>query len=284
MKRVIVAGAGGYVGRKFAAALEGIAEVIGVDVLDGYIHPERLGALEGRYDVFYNLAWKGKGGALRADYNVQMANVKSALDFYKEAVRLGCKRYICAGTIGELMVELPECSKIRSQNFVYISAKNFLHRVLNAIEEPDKCRVIWVRLGNLYGGGDSGGNLVDYTLRHVMSNKDATFGPAEQPYDFVHVNDCVRALALIGVSESELEGDFYLGSGDVRPLKEYLWEIGRISKREALIKIGGRPDDGTRYREEWFSIDKLNHATGYIPRISFADGVGEMIREMSNEI
>ena len=272
MKRVIIAGAGGYVGRNLAAALEGKAEVVGVYVAQGFTHPDRLGELGGRYDVFYNLAWVGKGGPQRADYNLQIGNVRNALDFYREAIRLGYSRYVCAGTIGELMVELPECANIRSQNFVYINAKNFLHRVLNAIEEQDKCRVTWARLGNLYGGGDSGGNLVAYTLGKLLAGERAVFGPAEQPYDFVHAHDCARALAALGTSEGDVSGEYYIGSGDVRPLKDYLRAIGRIAGRPDLIGIGGRPDDGTRYKAEWFSIGRLSKDTGFAPEIKFEDG------------
>lgn len=277
MKKVLIAGAGGYVGRNLTAALCGKAEVFGVDVAPGYISPERLTSLEGPYDVFYNFAWAGKGGPQRADYNLQISNVKTALAFYREAIRLGCKRYICAGTIGELMVELPECAGIRSQNFIYVNAKNFLHRVLKNIEEPEKCAVLWARLGNLYGGGDSGGNLVDYTLKKLSAGEKAVFGPAEQPYDFVHAHDCAKALAGLGLADGVPSGEYYLGSGDVRPLKEYLREIGMVSGKPELIEIGGRPDDGTRYRAEWFSIDKLSETIGYRPSIKFADGVKECI-------
>ena len=273
MNRVIITGAGGYIGKCLVAELSETSEVIGIDVAEGYLHPDRIDDLKGPFDVFYNLAWIGKGGPLRADYNVQLGNVKTALDYYKTAVKLGCRRYICAGTIGELMVELPECAKIRSQNFVYINAKNFLHRVLNAIEETEKCKVIWARLGNLYGGGNSGGNLVAYTLEKLSKNEEAVFGPAEQPYDFVHANDCARALAAIGLSNGVKSNEFYLGCGDVRPLKEYLRTIGNIAGKPELIEIGGRPDDGTRYHPEWFSIDKLTDETGFMPHIRFDEGI-----------
>ena len=173
MKRILIAGAGGYVGRNLVAALEGKAELTCLDVAPGYLDPGEIKSLEEPYDAFYNFAWVGKGGPQRADYDLQLSNVKTALDSYREALRLGCRRYICAGTIGELLVELPECEKIRSQNFVYINAKNFLHRVLRNIEDQGKCRVIWARLGNLYGGGDSGGNLVDYTLRTLAKGEKA---------------------------------------------------------------------------------------------------------------
>lgn len=273
MKKVLIAGAGGYIGKNLAEALKGKAEILGIDIAPGYVNPAELKNLDGKYDVFYNLAWRGKGGAQRADYNLQIDNVRSALDFYREAVRLGCTKYICAGTIGELMVELPECAHIRSQNFVYINAKNFLHRVLNSIEEQAKCRVIWARLGNLYGGGMSGGNLVDYTIGKLANSEEAIFGPAEQPYDFVHAYDCADALARIGLEDGVVSDEFYVGSGDVRQLKDFLNEIGKVAGKPELIKVGGRPDDGTRYRQEWFSIADLQRETGYVPQIEFAKGV-----------
>ena len=192
--RAIVTGAKGFIGKRLVAALRADGhEVAAVDLGD------RVEDLSGRWDVMYNLAWVGKGGALRADYNVQMNNVKVALDNYREAQRLGCSRYICTGTVGENMVKLPECEKIKSQNFIYAISKNYLHAVLNSIG-TDACRVIWATLGNLYGGTDSGGNIIDYTLRTILAGKVAEFGPAEQPYDFIHVDDAVRALVLLGVS------------------------------------------------------------------------------------
>lgn len=277
MKRILIAGAGGYVGRNLVVALDGKAELTCVDVAPGFLSPDEIKSLEGPYDVFYNFAWVGKGGPQRADYDLQISNVKTALDFYREAIRLGCKRYICAGTIGELMVELPKCAKIRSQNFVYINAKNFLHRVLRNIEDQEKCGVIWARLGNLYGGGDSGGNLVDYTLRTLSKGEKAIFGPAEQPYDFIHAFDCAKALAGLGISDTVRFADYYVGSGDVRPLKDFLREIGSLFGKPELIEIGGRPDDGTRYEAEWFSIKPLADDIGYEPTIKFAEGIKEVV-------
>lgn len=277
MKRILIAGAGGYVGRNLTRALGQRAEIFGIDVSKGFINPDELFKLEGSYDVFYNLAWVGKGGPQRADCQLQTQNVLNALSFYEQAVRLGCKRYICAGTIGELMVQLPECSRIRSQNFVYINAKNYLHNLLNNIEKPDVCKVVWARLGNLYGGGNSGGNLVAYTMGMLQKNERAVFGPAEQPYDFVHAEDCARALAALGLADSLQTDEFYIGAGDVRPLKDYLHAIGRVLGKDHLIGVGGRPDDGTRYKSEWFSIEALRRDTGYIPQIPFEEGVKGLV-------
>ena len=265
--KVIVIGSKGFIGKRLVAELtaHGV-EVCGIDLGD------RISDVAGKWDVMFNMAWVGKGGALRADYDVQMGNVKMALEMYKEAQRLGCRAYICMGTIGEKMARLPECSHIKSQNLIYAISKNYLHDILNAVETSD-CKVIWTVLGNIYGGSDAGGNIVDYCLRTIFAGNDAVFGPAVQPYDFIHVDDAVRALVGIAMSHRVKSSEFYVGNGKPRPLKEYLLEIGRIAGLENRIKIGGRPDDGTRYRAEWFDISTLRTETDFEPQVAFVDGV-----------
>lgn len=270
--KMIVTGSKGFIGKRLVVALEAAGcEVAGIDLGDD------ITKLEGEWDVMYNLAWIGKGGALRADYNVQMNNVKVALDNYNEAKRLKCKRYICTGTIGENMLQLPECEKIKSQNFIYALSKRYLHSVLNSIGDVEGCKVIWATLGNLFGGSDVGGNIIDYTLRTILAGKEASFGPAAQPYDFIHVDDAVEALRLLGMSEGVSSDEFYVGNGVPKKLGEYLLEIGRIAGLEHLIGIGKRPDDGTRYKEEWFLTEALCKETGFVPKISFEDGVKQNI-------
>ena len=272
--KAIVTGSKGFIGKRLVKELVAAGcEVAGIDLGDD------VASLAGDWDVFYNLAWVGKGGALRADYNVQMNNVKVALDNYREAQRLGCSRFVCTGTVGENMVKLPECEKIKSQNFIYAISKNYLHAVLNSIGTED-CHVIWATLGNLYGGADAGGNIIDYTLRTVLAGKEAAFGPAEQPYDFIHVDDAVRALVLLGIADGVKGDSFYVGNGEPKPLKDYLRTVGEVVGKGDLIGIGRRPDDGTRYRAEWFSIDALQTETGFRPSIVFSDGVRENMLEL----
>ena len=275
MKRAIVTGARGFIGKRLVDELKRRGcEVAEIDIGDN------ADELSGEWDVMFNLAWVGKGGALRADYNVQMSNVKLGLDFYSQAQRLKCGRYVCTGTIGEKMSRLPECSHIKSQNLIYAISKNYLHDILNTIGDGS-CKVVWATLGNIYGSKDAGGNIVDYCLRKILVGDKAEFGPAEQPYDFIHVDDVVRAIAEIGLGDAVKSSEFYVGSGTPKPLKEYLMEIGNLAGRLELIGIGCRKDDGTRYRAEWFDISALREECLFEPRISFEEGIKGNIDSLS---
>ena len=46
-----------------------------------------------------------------------------------------------------------------------------------------------MQFSNIYGVGNKTGNLVSYTLGELMAGKEAAFGPALQPYDFIYVDD-----------------------------------------------------------------------------------------------
>lgn len=271
--KIVVTGAKGFIGSRLTTALKKNGHLVyGLDVGDDCSALDSVGPI----DAFYHLAWNGARGPARADYALQIENVKMALDYHAQACTLGAKRFVCAGTIGELMAEDPECSGIQSQNFVYVNAKSFLRRLL-AIRETPACKVVWARLGNLYGG-DLHGNLVDFAVEKLMKGERADFGPAAQPYDFVHVEDAIRGLVLLGTSATDVQSAYYVGSGRCDVLADWLREIGRVAGKPDLIGIGLRPDDGTRYRREWFSIEPLR-TLGYEPQVAFADGVSRVLAE-----
>lgn len=265
----LVTGSKGFVGSALCRELRAQgADVYGVDV-DGW---DREPPAETPGAVFYHLAWVGKAGPQRADWHVQLKNVEMALAYYEKAKSMGCRRFVCAGTIGEKMLDLPECAHLRSQNRFYVLSKRYLHGLLANADQGD-CKVVWATLGNMYGPGVAGGSILDYALRTVLKGEVAKFGPGEQPYDFVNVADAIRALAAVGLGEGVTSDEFYVGSGRPRLLKDYLRRVGELAGHPERIGIGALPDDGTRFRAEWFAIDRLTAETGFVPSIGFDEGI-----------
>lgn len=297
---VVVTGAGGFVGRNLIDRLlvrgntVTAVDIEGNTVLPTF-HHERLrtvfmkkGEKPGRlleyltgksFDTMIHLAWVGAGGPLRRDYTVQLNNVKMTLDFFMTADALGCKKFVAVGTIGEYMAEMAKRNQIHSDNFMYATCKSMTHSLLNIVEHDVGCKVVWATLGGLYGVGDSTNNLVNYTIKSLLSNTKPIFGPAEQPFDFVNIKDCANALCLIAETNT-CANQFYVGTGKPRLLKEYLTEIARLVDNGINVGIGGRPDDGTRYLYEWFDISELEKETGYKPAYTFETGVAEILKDL----
>lgn len=304
MKKVIVTGANGFVGYwlirelskndvKVTAIIKDTNENIsmlsdfkGVDIV--YCELAELDTLKDKianrdYDAFYHLAWISAGGAGRADYAIQLQNVKYACDAVGVAKELGCKKILFAGTVTEKIAENILNLSGKAVNNIYGICKHMTHCLVDVESQRQGIDYVWMQFSNLYGPYSINGNIVGYTIKELLQGNEAKFGPANQIYDLLYIEDLVYAAYLLGANKTESH-TYYLGSGQLRILSDFLSEIGAVCGKPELIKIGARPDDGTRYKEEWFDITPLKNDTGYTPKISFEQGLKETIEWMKTTL
>lgn len=231
------------------------------------------------YDLFYNFAWQGVNGPEKTDYNVQLNNIKLALNYAELAHSLGCKKYLCAGTIAERAVDSLPFLETTTGGMLYSATKLCTRILLETYCKRIGLNFVWIQFANIYGPRNKTGNLVSYTIDQLLKCEEATFGPALQPYDFLYVDDLIEAIYRLGIGKTK--GNFYyIGSGHPRILKEYLLEIGNIMKKQELIKIGKRSDDGIIYTEEMFDISSMVNDVGFIPKIDFTEGINLTLKSV----
>ncbi len=294
MSKVIITGAGGFVGSELTRRfLESGTDVIAVSHSFGAAFPDdslvtRIeatiddpGALieaipEDEYTAFYHLAWRGVNGPKKADPTVQADNIKTALACAFVAKQLVAGKFLCAGTVAERAVRsLPHLNAV-SGSMLYGAAKHCAHILLEAYCKSIGLDFVWMQFSNIYGPNNSTGNLISYTLDRILSGEEATFGPAQQPYDFIYSDDLIEAAFRLGSRKTD-KSSYFIGSGKPQHLKDYLLEIGRIAGCPGLIKIGARPDDGIVYSDEMFDISDLKKTVGEYVKTSFSDGIVKTI-------
>lgn len=240
--------------------------------------------VEGKdYDAFYHLAWVSAGGAGRADYAIQLNNVKYACDAVAVASSLGCKKILFAGTVTEKIAENILNLSAKAQNNIYGICKHLTHCLVDIECKKQNIEYVWMQFSNLYGPYSINGNIVGYTIKELLTGNEALFGPAQQIYDLLYIEDLVYAAYLLGEKETR-KNSYYLGSGQPRILADFLNEIGDICGMPEKVKIGARPDDGTRYEEEWFDITSLVEDTGFSPRVTYREGILQTINWMKTII
>ncbi|MBS4876449.1 MAG: NAD-dependent epimerase/dehydratase family protein [Acutalibacteraceae bacterium] len=296
MQKVIITGANGFIGRSLVTKLIGKkVNVVAIDVaFENSILPEseyltkiqmsldnteRLIAalsVEDGYDVFYHLAWQGVNGVTKADPFIQLNNAQMALKCAKVAKDIGCGKFLCAGTIAEQAVNsLPHLEKT-SGGMMYGAAKHCTHLMLETYCKSIGLDFVWMQFSNIYGAQNKTGNLISYTLGEILSGREALFGSASQPYDFIFVDDLLEAVYRLG-DRATSRNTYYIGSGAPRVLKEYLLEVGRIADREVLIQIGKRPDDGIVYTWDMFDTTALVQDIGEYVTKSFTERIQETV-------
>jgi len=295
MKKVIVTGANGFIGSSLVnKLLENEVEVVAIDVtyqnsriidsplvskFESSLHDidELLSLLqEGQYDAFYHFAWVGVNGPSKADPDVQLDNIQMVINCAKVAKKLNCKKYLCSGTVAEQGVYSIQDLDSVGGGMIYGAAKYSCRVFLETYCKNIGLPFVWMQFSNIYGVGNKTGNLVSYTLGELMAGKEATFGPALQPYDFIYVDDLIEAVYRLGANETK-KTFYYIGSGSSRILKDYLLRIGELAGCADKVGIGIRPDDGIKYTMEMFDNQDLVEAIGEYVSTDFDNGIKKTI-------
>ncbi len=239
--------------------------VVNIETLDKYVENQE-------YDIFYHLAWAGVNGPEKADPEAQLKNIECALKVAKIAKKIGCKKVLFAGTVAEQSVKSLSRLDTVGGGMMYGVAKSSARMFLEAYCKNIGLDFVWMQFSNIYGPKNKTGNLVSYTITQLMNNEKATFGPAEQPYDFIYVDDLLEAVFRLGIKDTK-DNFYYIGSGSPRILKEYLLSIGEACEKQKLIRIGERADDGIKYDFSMFDITPIVRDIGEYVSYPFEKGI-----------
>ncbi len=299
MKRAVVTGATGVVGK---ALVEALAEK-GLDVLvlcrpesrEKIMDHKRVKVLpvgledlcqlaghqDGPWDVFYHLAWQGTTGEGREDLYLQTQNIHYALRAVEAAARLGCKRFVSAGSQAEygrtwtpLAPETPTFPQTG-----YGIAKLCAGQMTRRRAQQLGLEHIWVRILSVYGPGESENGLIPSLIRGLRQDQPPALTAGEQIWDYLYSGDCAQAFYLLG--ERGVSGSTYvLGSGQGRPLKEYLQILAKQVAPGRELTFGTLAYGPEQVMHLQGDISRLTRDTHWQPTTDFAQGIGRIVEEM----
>lgn len=293
MKRVIITGADGFVGSYTTHYfLDRNCQVL---ALGRRVTPARLqphshltylqwdisnpeGLLAeipvGKYDTFLHFAWEGSAGSGRGDMALQMQNAITSAQCVKAAKTLGCSRFVGAGSIMEYEVEaVVHAQGARpGMGYVYGMGKQAAHGLCKAVAAEAGIDFLWPMLTNAYGPGETAPRLVNTTLRKILHGEPLQFTAATQNYDFVYVEDVAKAFYHIAQFGKPFR-EYLIGSGNPRPLKQFLLELQKACAPETAFSFGDIPFTGVNLPLERFDISPLVTDCGYRPETPFWEGI-----------
>ncbi len=298
MQKVIITGADGFVGSYTVAHfLKEGCEVLALDIGET---PKRLTEKEGLtymqcdisdtkamlqkipqgvYDTFIHFAWAGSAGPARVDYNLQMQNALNTVECMKTAKELGCARFVCAGSIMEYEVE----AAIHSQGsrpgmgYIYGMGKHIAHCMCKSVAVDIGIELLWPMITNAYGVGELSPRFVNTTLRKIINGEKLEFTSGTQNYDFVYVSDVAKAFYLVAKNGRPF-CEYMIGSGNAKPLKEFIIEMVSACSDDAVPHFGDVPFTGTNMPLGTFSIADIKNDCGFTPDVSFAEGTKKTMK------
>ena len=292
MKKAIVTGANGFVGGAtlrellingyevwavghqdhFSNVPENDAvHKVSCDLEEMTVLPEKIPA--GEYDLFYHFAWAGSAGPERADTALQLNNVQWTVDALRAAKELGCRRFVCAGSIveHETMAAAYTQGNRPGMGYIYGSGKLAAHTMCMSVAANIGIELVWPEITNAYGIGERSPRLVNTTIQKCIRGEVPQFTAGTQNYDFVYIDDVARAFRLIGERGKPFH-EYLIGSSSARPLRQFLEEMQQAIAPELTFAFGDVPFTGVDLPLAAFDCKETERDTGFRAQVGFADG------------
>lgn len=292
MKKVIVSGANGFIGKALVKELlmhniDVIALVRDINnhSLDYHesltIYPFDLEEVEElkKYlvkegvDTFFHFAWAGTSGKDRSNIELQLNNVVWSTECIKLAKEIGASRFIHAGSIMEIetiKVGLTDGSK-PSLSYIYGVGKLASHMICKSVAADIGIDFICAMVTNAYGIGEISERLINTTIRKCINQEVPQFTSGTQNYDFIYIDDVARAFRLIG-EKGKPFNDYIIGSSEPKPLKQFLMELQESIAPNLKFEFGNIPFTGVNLDIEDFDWQKTEKEIGFKSEVSFKEG------------
>ena len=234
--------------------------------------------------AFYHFGWDGSGSENRMKREVQQKNVEDSLKALEGARRLGCKRFLFSGSQAEYGIHkeaMTEETKCRPVSEYGRAKLEYLERARSLTENWRKTGVsemeyIHSRIFSVYGPGDHPWSLVESCLKAFGTGEYISLGECTQMWNFLFLDDCLRALILLMEQERESVSGIYNVAGperENRPLKEYIRTMYEVLGFHGSYSFGRRAPNAEGPANLLPDIKKLETTTGWQPLVSFKEGI-----------
>jgi len=235
--------------------------------------------VSGGYDALYHLAWDKTFGASRDDADTQVANIRYTLDAVRLAKRLGCEKFIGAGSQAEYGIA---SGPLRSDTPVnpqsgYGIAKYAAGKLSRMLCSQLGLRFNWARILSTYGPLDGEHTVIMYAINELRAGRSPELTECGQIWDYLYCDDAAKAFLAVG--DKGADGKTYpLGSGRPRRLSEYLETLRDIVNPSGTLQFGKKEYYPHQPMHLCADISELTNDTGWRPEVSFEDGVKKIMQ------
>jgi len=293
MKKVLVTGANGFIGRYTLPLLVQAGfdvhalslrsepfEVDGVswhkvDLMDFPAVDALLHELQAAH--LLHLAWYTEHGMFwHAAENLQW--VACSLNFLKCFVECGGKRVVMAGSCAEYDWSMGHCLEqdtICNPATLYGASKHSLHQIAEAYCVQSDVSFAWGRIFFLYGPGEVASRFVPAVINGVLRHEKVSCSDGAQVRDFMHVEDVASAFTFL--LESHLTGAVNVASGEPCTLKEIGEEIMHQVKGDGRVEFGALPNRQGEPAVLTADVSRLRDELGWNPHFTLKTGIADSI-------
>lgn len=234
-------------------------------------------------DAFVHLAWSNTFGEGRNNMPSQIANIQYAIDAVDAASVMKCKVFIGAGSqaeYGRVNVPLKPETPCFPENG-YGMAKLCAGEMTRLECAKFGIDHIWMRILSVYGPHDNPNSLISYTIDMLKKGEEPILTKCEQMWDYLYSDDAAMAF-LLALMHGKNGAVYPLGSGECRPLCEYIKDIRDLIDPSLKIDFGGRPYSNKQVMYLVSDNSYLGNELGFSCEFSFKNGVNKLLMVLND--
>ena len=228
-------------------------------------------------DVFIHFGWAFTDKTGRNDVSKQLTNVQYTIDAVHLAKRLGCRKFVGAGSQAEYGTpNVPLKADTPVNPLIPYGVAKYAAGRLSAMEcKKEGLEYNWVRILSVYGENDNEGTLLKQLVYNAKNNIPMGLSGCEQTWDYLHEDDA--GAAFVAVAENGVNGKIYpLGSGDGKHLKDYVKDVISIVNPNYKPEYGKIQYSTTQPMYLLADISELKNDTGWDIEKSFKESIVHM--------
>lgn len=292
MKRVLLTGSTGFIGRHAVVALkERGFEVHAIgrrnpDVSDVTFH---IFDLLGRGDIdgvvrsvkpshLLHLAWSVEIGGQRSS-SENLKWVAATLTLLQAFAEAGGHRAVLVGSYAEYGPMASTCDEASTPCepvSLYGVAKDATRRVAERYARIAGLSMSWARIFTVYGPGEKAGRLVGGAIEALTAGRSFPVTEGKQRRDFIHVHDAAGALAAL--TDCDVQGPVNIGSGSAIAVRSLLEMLAAITGGAHMIQFGALRLAADESPVVEAGIGRLSLEVGYRPVFGLREGLADTVR------
>lgn len=187
----------------------------------------------------------------------------------------GGQRVVVSGTCAEYDLTVSEPLKEASSKINpltrYAIAKDELRRHL----EGAGVSWAWGRVFFLYGPHEAPNRLVSSVIRSLLREEAAACSHGNQVRDFLYVKDVAAAFAAL--LDSNVEGPVNIASGEAVTIKEIALAIAETVSNVQNIRFGSLPSPAGEPGHIVADVARLHDEVGWQPEYSLKEALSETV-------
>jgi len=289
MKRVLVTGARGFIGRHTLPLLFSRGfEVHAVTSRDiprddrtiiwhraDLLEDQQVAKLVSRVSPSHllHLAWIATPGSyLNSTDNLRW--LQGSLELARQFVVGGGERIVAAGSCAEYDWRYGFCSESltpTNPQSLYGAAKHSFSLAVGALARETNKTFAWGRIFFPYGPYEHPRRLVASVITSLLRGQAARCSAGRQIRDYVFVSDV--ADAFVRLLDSDVCGPINIASGSGISVKDIVLKIGAILERPDLIRLGALESKGPETPWVIGEVSRLQETLGWSPKVDLDSGL-----------